>query len=209
MSKDWSICFKGVALILMLVFHLWNPFVDMGYETIGIFHQEWAAFGSICVSIFVFLAGYGLVVSNSCTTICNTFKRAKKLYLNFWKVWIIATPVILLLGVASFDIKRIILEFSGANPSYNKMFWFIYLYVELVCFYFLYRKIEFKYKDYCFVIGSLIIGIISSILNLFTLLQISRFLESLPCFLMGVAFAKGNLFSKIPCKRMGETVRKL
>lgn len=196
MTKEWSLFFKGMALLLMLVFHLWNPFIDTGFETIGLFHQEWAAFGSICVSIFVFLSGYGIVVSNSCTSINNTFKRIKKLYLSFWKIWIIATPIILLLGIVAFDLKRLILEFFCINPSYNKMFWFIYLYVELIIFYYLYNKIDLKYKDSILLVIFLAIGMASSIGKWFTIPQISRYFEYMPCFMTGIIVAKCSLFSR-------------
>lgn len=192
-----------MALLLMLVFHLWNPFIETSHETIGLFHHQWAALGSICVSMFVFLSGFGLVVSNSCTTIKNSFHRLKKLYLSFWKIWIIATPIILLLGVAAFDARKLVLEFMGAYPSYNRMFWFIYLYVELICFFFFYKKIDFKYKDYLALLISLIIGIISSVNNWIPFPQISRFFEYMPCFLMGIIFAKKGLFSRVKCTRLG------
>ncbi len=206
MTKEWSLFFKGFALLLMLVFHLWNPFIETGFVTIGLFHNQWAALGSMCVSIFVFLSGYGLVVSNSCTSFKNTFNRIKKLYLSFWKIWIIATPIILLVGVVTPDLRRLLLEFSGVYPSYNRMFWFIYLYLELICFYFLYRKIDFKYKDYLSLFVFFVIGIISSINNWFPIPQISRFFEYMPCFLMGIIFAKKCFFSKIECKRLGGVV---
>lgn len=138
--------FKGVALLLMLIFHLWNPFLPETplRGTIGWINEPAAAFGSICVSIFVFLSGYGLMASHACRTWNDVCKKIKKLYVNYWKIWIIFVPIFLFLGCYSFNVWSLLLEFFMLEPYSNGMFWFLYLYVELLIGLYIFNRISFN-----------------------------------------------------------------
>lgn len=203
MSKDESLLLKGIAIILMLVYHLWNPLIHTPFEidTIGLFHKEWAAFGSICVSLFVFLSGYGLDASNSCQSISALFKRIKKLYGEFWKVWV---PFTLILFIAGYKYLwyDYLLEFIGLRPFINRMFWFICLYVELLIFkYMINRTVGgAKNKLIALFVLSIIVGFCYStnITHGFaSKFYISRFIEYSPCFISGIlTYRMGGLLKR-------------
>lgn len=69
-SKEDTKCMKALAVILMLIHHLWGfpgrieglkYFSGGGCEDFTLFI---GLFGKICVSFFLFLGGYGLYISN-------------------------------------------------------------------------------------------------------------------------------------------------
>ncbi len=91
---------KGIAIILMLIHHLWtfperlvggelnhlfNIFGDSSIFIIG-------SFGQICVSIFFFLGGYGIYMQSKKRNF-NILNNLKKLYIAYWKVFIIFIPI--------------------------------------------------------------------------------------------------------------------
>lgn len=94
---------KGLAIMLMLVHHLfWVPnglFDDIYLFDNRYLVNEIGIFSKLCVSIFVFLSGYGLIVKaeRNGGTIGNLkkyyYKRFKKLYLNYWFIWILFVPI--------------------------------------------------------------------------------------------------------------------
>lgn len=91
-SKSLSIqdsnVLKGVALILLLWHHLFyvdnGMFSDINVWGYGLTNQI-GQLGKVCVALFVFLSGYGLVVSTDSSNFrLRLFyvKRYTKLYLN-------------------------------------------------------------------------------------------------------------------------------
>ena len=93
--------------MLMLAHHLFfyqnGLYEDVIFNGINIVHEigTWA---KVCVTLFVFLSGYGLTISALKTEGVKDLKsfywhRYKKLYLNYWFVWLIFVPI----GVFVFD----------------------------------------------------------------------------------------------------------
>lgn len=68
MTKSNTLVLKGVGIILMLLHHLF--YIQEGlYDDVHLYGnhylvQEIGIFGKLCVSLFVFLSGYGLMISN-------------------------------------------------------------------------------------------------------------------------------------------------
>lgn len=106
LSLQDSNILKGLAILLMLIHHLF--YVQNGlYNDIFIFvtkdgvnHylvQEIGIFSKSCVAIFVFLSGYGLMLQTENKGLGSLksfyFRRFKKLYLNYWLIWIIFVPI--------------------------------------------------------------------------------------------------------------------
>ena len=90
---------KGIAICAMLFHHLF-------YETnvYGSFTQQFAIVCKVCVSMFLFVSGYGMAVQYSkidghriWDRIIKTFKfllkRFSKFYLNYWVIFIILVPL--------------------------------------------------------------------------------------------------------------------
>ena len=161
--------------------------------------------------IYVFLGGYGSYYTFlHCTNISETSRclvdKIKKLYLNYWKVFLIFIPLLYILKYYVVDIRVFIKGFIGISHMYNNEWWFFFPYVLVLCFYAVGFKIFFVRKSFwieflmLFVLGECWekVGLIleSSVSSTIILVIISG-LNFLPTFLCGSFFAKYNLLSKI------------
>ena len=67
---------------------------DIVIHGVGVINQL-GIFCKLCVAVFVFLSGYGLMVSTPKNIKLKDFywHRFKKLYLNYWVVWLLFVPI--------------------------------------------------------------------------------------------------------------------
>lgn len=93
LSLNDSNTLKGVALLLLLIHHLF--YIQKGlYNDIQLVGKHYivneiGVFSKVCVAIFVFLSGYGLTVKAEQERIVPRrfyIVRLTKLILNFWFV---------------------------------------------------------------------------------------------------------------------------
>lgn len=128
---------KGVAILLMLFFHLFNL-----SENVELCHNIISINGTPLVQIlsrvanpvafFLILGGYGLYKVNARGD-KHRWSRVAKLYLHYWII------LILFLTVGHFvhpgkypgSISDIISNFTAFNTSYNGEMWFLFPYVVL------------------------------------------------------------------------------
>lgn len=130
-TKDHTKIAKGVAILLMLTHHLFafpeRIHLSQGYISIlsiGNNNIEFilGVFGKICVSIYMFLSGYGIYMSSlrkNNITLSNSFNRIKKLYINYWIVFILFVPIGFIFFNNQLNIREFILNFIGWSSSYN------------------------------------------------------------------------------------------
>lgn len=147
--KDTNII-KGIAVYMLLWHHLfYNSSVDVIngiYSLTGIL----AYYSKVCVAIFLVLSGYGLTESykkKRLKAIDFYKKTLKKLYLNYWLIWIIFVPIGVIFFERTFDsvyIKNItikfIINFLGFQrifgyEGYNATWWFMSLILGLYILY--------------------------------------------------------------------------
>lgn len=147
-SKDSSLVMKGGAILLMLIHHLffnearfsmWDDLhlTLLGHE-LGLVNQL-GIFGKLCVSLFVFISGYGLSASylnRELKVKTYLIRRFSKLYLNYWFVAIIFTLISVWCFGRTFEdaygnsyIIKMILDFFGllsmfCETGYNPTWWF-------------------------------------------------------------------------------------
>ena len=148
-SRNDTKVVKGIAIVLMLYHHLFYfpERIAEGIEYIALFHVgNYSApyligeFGKICVSLFLFLGGYGTYLScqkcgNDYTKIDETiFLKLKGLYGEYWKVFAIFVPICILAGVETVDknIQTMIWNFTGLSTSYCGEWWFLTPYIMLL-----------------------------------------------------------------------------
>lgn len=100
LSRQDTDALKGIALILLLIHHLF--YIQNGqYDDIYIYgHGVVEIIGKVskvCVAIFVFLSGYGLMAGaeNVSHISLKEFytKRFTKLYSNYWLIWLLFVPI--------------------------------------------------------------------------------------------------------------------
>ena len=151
LSKANSKIIKGLAILLMLIHHLWffperiaggelkYLFYIMGRSTISIL----GSFGKICVSLFFFVGGYGIYIQSKNRSF-NILKNIKKIYKNYWKVFLIFIPIGYLLfsnqtpycadekiytNFLFFGYNYILANFLGFSSSLNGEWWFLRSYI--------------------------------------------------------------------------------
>lgn len=132
LTKKQTDITKGIAILFMLLLHLFctkewrglfKPIIMIG-NTPLVYYL--ALFGDMCVAMYCFCSGYGLMMgykSNEKTYIKKNILRLLKLYINFWIILII---FVLILGTilgkgveypGSF--KTFFLNFTAIDPAYN------------------------------------------------------------------------------------------
>ena len=183
--KDTKVI-KGIAILLMLMHHLYAfddriPY-DMKVATkIFISGKEFTEligeFGGICVSIYMFLGGYGLFFS--CATSLEKdfqiknilFVKIVNLYIAYWKVFLIFVPIGYIffsdqpqycenldkcIRYSDFSWNTIIMNFVGLSTSLNGEWWFLFAYFfalfEGFVFIELFRNKHNMYQEIFFVI---------------------------------------------------------
>ncbi len=219
--KDTAIA-KAVAIVLMFMHHLFlfNYRLPEGVYYLPLtahnFEEILAAFGKLCVMMFVCLSGFGTYKSLSKTDNTASFvlKKIYGLYKKYWSVFLIFIPIGMWLGIEriSRNLVAFIYNFIGLNTSYNGEWWFFPPFI-LLCIVspllikFINRKWSSPAVDFLLII--LISAFCRYIIpQLFDLKFISAFSGSyfgiifeklfyfIPSFLMGAAIAKYNLFDK-------------
>lgn len=143
LSKSNSLILKGGGILLMLIHHLfyseWSQLLynDITIHGVGVVNQI-GHFCKLCVAVFVFVSGYGLAASTSSGMKLKDFywRRFKKLYLNYWYIWLLFVPVSIFVFGRTFteaygdhSVVKGVLDFFGLLPmfgfdSYNPTWWF-------------------------------------------------------------------------------------
>lgn len=174
-SKNDSLIIKGIAILMMVIHHLFT-FPDRtyrgGYLSICIVNNTPIEYylgeiGKICVSIFLFIGGYGIYkIYKEDVKYQQIIKRIIKLYINYWVVFIIFVPLGILLEKVDIDLKELFLNFIAVSSSINNEWWFFIDYIVLVACYPLIVKIIDRCKKFKVLIYSFLIFCIGSIANI-------------------------------------------
>lgn len=135
---------KGVAVSLMIAHHLFTfpeRLVDVGYISVPFINGMTLAaclgqFGKICVSVFTLLSGYGtyLSLSRARNDAAVTLRHIRSLYISYWKVFLIAVPISLVLSRSFGEgtAINVIYSFLGIRLAYCSEWWFIIPFAVLI-----------------------------------------------------------------------------
>jgi len=201
-TKQDTLFLKGLAICGMLMWHVFyckNP-QGIVYSP---FVRYVGAIGDVCVSVFLFISGYGLTVGYSKTEshpIRFVLKRLLKFYSNFWFVFLL----IVLYGTFVMDqpirtdgdfLHRILQyakEFFAirGQESYNDSWWYFSL---IITFYLIYPLLYWGMKK-----APLILVALPILGGQFILVLTGQNLRLYaPIFLIGMAWA---MYGKLlPC----------
>jgi hypothetical protein len=207
---------KGVAICLMFVHHLFsfpdrilngNTYISLlPFLTV---ERSIANFGGICVSMFLFLSGYGMFLGHLRSqkgSIHYSLSKLKEFYFTYWRYFLIFIPIGLIffkdVTLWQSDQPRFPLEpvnflknFAGWSSTYNEEWWFVRVFLPLLILIFpLYSKLAEKN----------ITLLITTSIGLFFIqfnpqvnsCEYLDFLYCQPSFATGIVFAKLKLFSK-------------
>jgi len=196
----------------MLVHHLfyndWSRelYDDISFHGIGIVNQI-GIFSKLCVAIFVFVSGYGLVASTQGDIGLKEFyfHRFKKLYLNYWFIWVLFVPIgVFVFGRSLNDAYgenvalKTVLDFFGilklfGTEHYNPTWWFYSCIIVLYLLFPLLSK-TLKTATYFILSVALTIGVAGKLVP-----SIGVALGYL------LAFVCGMMMAKIPLKFFEKT----
>lgn len=213
-TKEKTNIAKGVAICLMFAHHLYafddrllndNSYIPL----IPFFNLEAyiGNVGNICVSMFLFLSGYGMYAgylrTKKKTSIHYAWKKLKNFYSTFWLYFIVFVPIgiIFFQDVTLWDSNRtrysrepiiFLTNFIGWNSTYNGEWWFIQVFVIILFGLFpIYNRLV-KSDVILFMLISVILLCISFRFNSWGKMGFVFWQTS---FALGMLFAKFNIFS--------------
>ncbi|MCR5085469.1 MAG: acyltransferase [Succinivibrionaceae bacterium] len=162
-TRDDTALIKGVAILLMVVHHCCTfyertPLSSDEIESFRLsgFVHSLGGFGDICVSFFMFLAGYGLYCRFAENRLSLT-RDLKRIYAMYWKVILVFIPI----GFAFFSevpaeyagkafnirfehfhIDRLLWNLTALRPDYNGEWWFITPYIFMLMYGYAYVRMQ-------------------------------------------------------------------
>ena len=156
---------KGVALLLLLCHHCFE--LGQPYDDIVLFGhpvvQNIGELSKLCVTIFVFLSGYGLTIQNMAKggvgNVLHFYRRRYvKLMINYWLIWLLFVPLGIFVfnrtfpivygehyaWAAFWDFLGLHQAITGSPWGYNPTWWF---YSCIIMLYLLY-PIIWKFRKW-------------------------------------------------------------
>ena len=142
MNKETSLELKGIAILLMLLLHLFNTqervaacttyFMFWNHKPLVYALSRVAGF---CVPIYLFVSGYGHAISllRGRLNFGHCLQRIRKLYVNFWLIFFIFIPIACWVQPTAYPRGATVFlqNMIGLDFSYNKEWWFLLPYVVL------------------------------------------------------------------------------
>lgn len=181
---------KGIAILLMFMHHLWTfkkripyeypittPMLTFTLKGVEVF-ETIGSFGKICVSLFMFLGGYGLYKQYLAKHQPPLSKKIIGIYKSYWKVFFLYVPIGFLFfseqlqyteaawhsRYANFDLNTFILNFLGLSWSYNSEWWFLLSYVAVMIIGYAFCE-SIVYKEKKFYQEFLVLLVLSAVMN--------------------------------------------
>lgn len=241
-TKEDTKKIKGIAILLMLAHHLWGfqarmPLgfsFDQYFFVNGVSLTECVAiFGNVCVSIYMFLGGYGLYM-NYHSGRFSLPENILKLYKNYWKVFFIFVPIgfiffsnqidyceetVLCSVFSQFNLNEFVSNLIGLGSSYNREWWFFRTYLCTLFSGIFYLKVVKKSNFWAEIFYVILWALMLQ--EIFPILSNQESLQSLKnnllynlvfvldrssaVFLTGIVFAKHDIISKM--RKMLESCR--
>lgn len=148
-SKDESTMIQGIAVTLMVIHHLlgFPERISVQYYHVldfSFFHFETMLgyFGRICIAIFAFNSGYGIMkkmnsfYSSKIDILKRGYKLAghqlKKFYMMYWLIFIAFIPYGMVTSIYSFRLSQFVKNFLGIASNYNSEWWYVSYYLQMM-----------------------------------------------------------------------------
>jgi surface polysaccharide O-acyltransferase-like enzyme len=213
MNKSESTILKGVAIVFMLLTHLFGT-IELSNLCTNFFYigdvpliNYLVGITGSCVPIYLFISGYGLFTSFA-EGKKKTWTRILSLWLNYTIILFVFVAIghFVLPNKYPDSLSTFLLNLSSWSMSYNAEWWFLFPYFVLVLCSRLIFKVILKYNSWfifsIFIsIGFAYVAITHLFENWLNIhLWANRPLVTLFCtmsFATGALFAKENIFNKI------------
>lgn len=189
---------QGVAILLMIFYHLFNTHVTNEYQNTIL---ENLAKANNPVPFYVFLSGYGLFCVSKKGVDKNKYARCIKIYLHYWIITAIFIIISLFLHARTYDfsLANIMNNVVGIHTDYYASAWFILPYIILSYISPFIFKILNTYNNIILLLLSYIIYLVAAYLNRYDFFSSNIFqvLYIQFSFVLGAVFAKHNIINKI------------
>ena len=136
-SKDRSALIKGVAIVMMLIFHLFGgSMTDLCTNLLHVANEpfaRWLSHACGPVPFFLIVSGYGLAYKYDQGTlkVKGQLRSALRIYLHFWLVLLLFLPLGAWLQPDRYPrgLHKIVLNALGWYTTYYHEMWFLFPYV--------------------------------------------------------------------------------
>lgn len=170
MTREDSKIMQGVAILLMIFYHLFHPNFSNIYADSLIGNM---AMGSNPVSFYLLLSGYGLYCTWERGTDANKYKRCLRLYIQYWIILTIFLFLAYLLFSKKYDLSfsNILINGSGLKTSLYPPSWFILPYCIFAVSYPIIFKVTKRMHFSIVLIGAYLIYMFASYMERYTFFQ--------------------------------------
>ena len=145
MDKKESLELKGIAILLMLMLHLFNTQERVAECTTFLYFWNGkplvyalSRVGAFCVPLYIFISGYGhgAIMAAGRLDFKSACRRVANLYIIYWVVFLPFIGWGCLAASENYpgSASEFLLNFIGVGCSYNGEWWFLFSYVLLVLF---------------------------------------------------------------------------
>ena len=204
-DKLTSLRLKGIAILFMLIFHLFtpNPTYNMG-DVLFSFSGIDKLLGIFCnrtVPIYLFITGYALAMHTLSWR--KIFQKTIFIYKRIWLLALIFIPTLLFAKKIQWSFS-IFLHTITLGDGYIRIWWYASFYIMILCLYTLYDKISLPIRKYfsCFFI-------LISLCTYFFIdddkqlpYYVNRFSKFTIFLILGIVSYKTNLFGRIKTNRL-------
>lgn len=132
LTKDYSEMVKGISVLMMILHHIWGFPEKIPELPLSHLEVQIGAACKICVSIFMFLSGYGLYYTFGKKGTIRVWHRVWNIYKRFWQVFFIFAPIGFLFLSKPFALPNFLANLFCLEFSYNHEWWFLGTYIELL-----------------------------------------------------------------------------
>ena len=211
MSKTESTYLKGWAVLFMMFLHFGNTFVAPEYQ-FSWSGNDWEGAFQICVPIFLFLSGYGLMASyigkggKTLSLLRKEAKRSVRLLKHYWMVTAPFIALALCMDKFSWSWESLVLTATTLRCDWCPNAWFVSLYIELILLFPFFvlllkkRNVTVIGVGFMFiVIATKLVGKVEWVDGSASILarQVKMMMNNLPIFLEGMLFAKYDLIASL------------
>ncbi len=138
-SKENSLMLKGLAMLFMVILHLYRPENMQDAFSLctvqGKPLASWLASGCSPVGLYLFMSGYGLYYTYRVNNRRGgVFLRIIKLYKLYWLTLLVFLPIAHILFPSSYpgNWQRVIANVTAFRAEWNAEVWFLFPYILLV-----------------------------------------------------------------------------
>lgn len=229
-NRDDTKMIKGIAIVLMLMHHLFffpdniitaDQIIPLIYINFANYHipliELIGSYGKICVSLFMFLGGYGTCIQyKKRGTFIFLPQKLMQIYLEYWKIFLIFVPISFLffhkqpdycINVSNchlynqFDLKTFFEAFMAWSMPYNHEWWFIQTYIAVIIgfpvIWFFINRNSIRNNVCSLILLSIGVEYIVTVTKMQNLMIIHDRGPFVLCFLCGVMFETKDLLNKM------------